>query len=117
MLFIIDPKQGCDKHFGCYETGLGMSLLVRFVLGSPKLDLASGIGSPVDMRYASRQAPMLYFILLNNAFIFCSTKTQHSTHFHYVRIPVWYEQKWGRVYFALGASPEGMAMKTHDSFE
>lgn len=33
--FIIDLKQGCDKHFGCYETGLGMSLLVRFALVSP----------------------------------------------------------------------------------
>lgn len=83
--FIIDLKQGCDKHFGCYETRLGMSLLVRFALVS-RLDLASGVGSPVDMRYTSRQAPMLNFILLNNAFIFCSTKTQHCTHFDYIRI-------------------------------
>lgn len=35
VFFIIDLKQGCDKHFDCHETGLGMSLLVRFALVSP----------------------------------------------------------------------------------
>ena len=56
FFFIIDVKQGCDKHFGCSEARLGMSLLVWVVLVSPSwiLHLLS-----VDIRYASGQAPML----------------------------------------------------------
>lgn len=69
------------------------------------------------MRYTSRQAPMLNFILLNNAFIFCSTKTQHCTHFDYIRISPFLWTEMGPGILRPGASPEGMVMKTHDSFE
>lgn len=35
VVFIIDLKQGCDKHFGSYETRLGMSLVSLVGLGEP----------------------------------------------------------------------------------